>query len=118
MANENVPEVRIRICRLANGSVPYLQWFERLRDEQAKHRIRTRMARIRAGNLGQLRSVGEGVHELIIDYGPGYRLYFGQDGDDIVILLCGGDKSTQDEDIKKAKEYWKIFKKEKTYVDG
>ncbi|MBX9771606.1 MAG: type II toxin-antitoxin system RelE/ParE family toxin [Candidatus Obscuribacterales bacterium] len=93
-------------------------WFERLRDKQTKQIIRTRVARIRSGNLGKKRSVGAGVQELVIDYGPGYRLYFGQDGKDIVILLCGGDKSTQHEDIKKAKDYWEIFKREKSYVDG
>lgn len=116
--SDDSSEKSVRIYRLPDGSVPYLMWFEKLRDSQAKQLIRTRVSRVRSGNLGVARSVGGGVQELVIHYGPGYRLYFGQDGIDIVILLCGGDKSTQHEDIKKAKEYWKDFKKEKSYVDG
>jgi putative addiction module killer protein len=69
-------------------------------------KIEQRLDRLRLGNLGNFRSVGEGVCELKIDYGPGYRVYFGQVGTTIVLLLCGGDKSTQDRDIRKAKEYW------------
>ena len=65
-----------------------------------------RLERIKLGNLGDFRSVGEGVCELRIDYGPGYRVYFGRIGNIIVILLLGGDKSTQNRDIKKAIEYW------------
>lgn len=58
------------------------------------------------GNLGEWNSVGHGVYELKIDYGPGYRIYFGQEGNRLIILLCGGDKTTQQKDIKKAQEYW------------
>ncbi|GAB4194869.1 MAG: hypothetical protein Fur006_40860 [Coleofasciculaceae cyanobacterium] len=61
--------------------------------------------------MGDYRSVGEGVYELRIDYGPGYRVYFGQVGTTIVLLLCGGDKSTQVADIRKAKEYWADYEK-------
>jgi len=61
------------------------------------------------GNLGNSKSVGEGVCELKIDFGPGYRVYFGQLGSTIVLLLCGGDKSTQEQDIRKAYEYWKEY---------
>ena len=61
--------------------------------------------------MGDYRSVGEGVYELRIDYGPGYRVYFGQVGTTIVLLLCGGDKSTQAADIRKAKEYWTDYEK-------
>ena len=69
-----------------------------------------RLERIKLGNLGDFRSVGEGVCELRIDYGPGYRIYFGQIGNIIVILLLGGDKSTQNRDIRKAIEYWKDYR--------
>ncbi|MGL4375929.1 MAG: type II toxin-antitoxin system RelE/ParE family toxin, partial [Microcoleaceae cyanobacterium] len=75
-------------------------------DSRARQKIKSRLERITQGNLGDYRSVGEGVFELKIDYGSGYRVYFGQVGSMIVLLLCGGDKSTQDQDIIKAKEYW------------
>ena len=74
-------------------------------------RIRTRIARVRLGNLGNCEPVGGGVLELKIDYGPGYRVYFGQVGTKLVILLCGGDKSSQTEDIRRAIEYWEDYKK-------
>lgn len=63
------------------------------------------------GNLGEWRSVGEGVNELKINYGPGYRVYFGQEGQTMVILLCGGDKNTQQKDIQRAQEYWADWRK-------
>jgi putative addiction module killer protein len=62
------------------------------------------------GNFGNCRFVGEGVYELKIDYGGGYRIYFGQVGIKIILLLCGGDKSTQDQDIQQAKKYWKDYR--------
>ena len=65
----------------------------------------------RHGNLGDYRSVGEGVCELKIDYGPGYRVYFGQIGSTIVLLLCGGNKSTQEQDIRRAIEYWTDYRR-------
>jgi putative addiction module killer protein len=92
-----------------NGTVPFAEWLATLRDVNAKIRIDKRLLRVRNGNLGDCRSVGEGVYELKIDYGPGYRVYFGQAGVTIVLILCGGDKSTQDQDIVRAKEYWKDY---------
>ena len=77
-----------------------------LRDPKARLKIEVRLERVELGNLGDHQSVGEGVFELRIDYGPGYRVYFGQAGRTIVLLLCGGDKSRQQQDIRKAKEYW------------
>lgn len=88
-----------------------------MKDERAVARVKTRLARVRLGNLGQTESVGEGVRELKIDYGPGYRVYFGQSGTEVVILLCGGDKRTQNENIKTAKNYWADYKKEKGHAD-
>ena len=70
------------------------------------------------GNFGSVRSLGEGVHELKIDFGPGYRVYFGQDGMTLVILLCGGDKSTQQSDIHSAKVYWEQYQQEKKHANG
>jgi len=69
------------------------------------------------GNMGDAKAVGEGVQELGIDYGPGYRLYFGQVGASMVLLLCGGDKGTQAADIKKAKEYWADYQQRRKASD-
>lgn len=78
-------------------------WLAGLRDENAKARILKRINRAKKGNLGDVGPVGEGVSEMRIFYGPGYRLYFVQRGKELVVLLCGGDKSTQDADIDEAK---------------
>jgi len=93
----------------ADGKSPFEEWLNALRDTQARAKIRNRLRRVESGNLGDYRSVGEGVCELRINYGPGYRVYFGQLGSTIVLLLCGGDKSTQEQDIEKAKEYWSDY---------
>ena len=81
----------------------YARWFRRLRDKQAKARINARIRRLSLGNPGNVRAVGEGVSELRIDYGPGYRVYFVRRGQFLALLLAGGDKSTQDQDIEKAR---------------
>lgn len=111
-------EKTIRIYRDPRGRCPYLDWFSSLRDNPAKQKIQARLARVRLGNLGHTNSVGEGVLELKIDFGPGYRIYFGQDGDELVILLCGGDKSSQAEDIAKAKTYWRDYREERDHADA
>lgn len=80
----------------------YAKWFGSLRDRQARARINARIRRLSLGNPGDVTPVGEGVSELRIDYGPGYRVYFVQRGQTIVVLLAGGDKHTQDRDIKTA----------------
>jgi putative addiction module killer protein len=88
------------------GRKPFKEWLEGLRDIFGRAKIRVRLDHIRLGNLGDNRSVGEGVLELRIDYGPGYRVYFVIAGNRVVLLLLGGDKSSQEKDIAKAKEYW------------
>ena len=80
----------------------YDRWFRRLRDVQARARINTRIRRLQSGNPGDVRPVGRGVSEIRIDYGPGYRVYFTARGQTLVILLAGGDKSTQRRDINTA----------------
>jgi len=78
----------------------FSKWFRGLRDRQARARIQTRIDRLQLGLAGDVKPVGEGVSELRVDYGPGYRIYFAQRGRALVILLAGGDKRTQDKDIK------------------
>lgn len=97
------------------GDKPFKVWLESLRDIQGRARIRVRLDRVRLGNLGDNRSVGEGVHELRIDYGPGYRVYFGLEGNRVVLLLLGGDKSSQAKDIAKAKEFWKVRQRRQSH---
>ncbi len=80
----------------------YAKWFDGLRDIRARARILVRVERLAVGNPGNVKPVGEGVSELRIDYGPGYRVYFTQHGQEVVILLAGGDKRTQAKDIKTA----------------
>ncbi len=80
----------------------YAQWLDGLRDIRARARVLARVERLAAGNPGDVRAVGEGVSELRIDYGPGYRVYFTMRGPSVIILLAGGDKSTQATDIKRA----------------
>lgn len=80
----------------------FTQWLDDLRDIQARARVQARIERLAAGNLGDVEPVGEGVSELRINYGPGYRVYFKKRGQELMILLAGGDKSTQVKDIKAA----------------
>jgi putative addiction module killer protein len=100
----------LRIYETEQGEVPFSSWLYSLRDREAKARIRKRLDRIELGNLGDYRSVGEGVFEFRIDYGSGYRVYFAQVDLLIILLLYGGDKSTQERDIIKAKQLWSDFK--------
>ena len=87
----------------------FSDWLARLRDRSARSRVLARLRRVELGNPGDVKPVGEGVSELRIDHGPGYRLYYIQRGQVVVIMLCGGDKSTQAADIAKAKTMAKEF---------
>jgi putative addiction module killer protein len=82
----------------------YKKWYKKLADPRARHRISIRVKRLEEGNPGDVKPIGEGCSEMRIDYGPGYRVYYKDTGKEIIILLCGGDKSTQNEDIKQAKK--------------
>ena len=93
------------------GQRPYEKWFQGLRDKRAKSRIAQRLRQVENGTLGDWKSVGEGVLELRIDVGAGYRIYCGRHGDTFVILLCGGDKARQSTDIARAKGFWADWKR-------
>ena len=88
---------------------PFKEWMDGL-DDVTRAKIRIRLDRVRLGNLGKNRNVGEGGYELKIDYGPGYRVYYALNGKTVVLLLLGGDKSTQKKDILQAKAYWEDHK--------
>lgn len=88
----------------------FSSWMERLGDERAKARIAQRLDRLRRGNPGDVKPVGNGISELRIDYGPGYRVYYCRNGLTLYVLLCGGDKSTQNSDIDVAKRLAKELK--------
>ncbi len=109
---EAMPQT-VKIYSTSDGTHPFEDWFNGLQDQQAKRKVRVRIARARAGNFGDSKSVGEGVVELRINFGPGYRVYFGRDGDTLVILLCGGNKKSQENDIAVAKQYWRDYKEGK-----
>ena len=96
--------------RRRDGKEPFTEWLETLRDKSAEARIRIRLRRIEAGNLGDCETVGEGVSELRVHVGAGYRVYFGRHGQTVIILLSGGDKGTQATDIKIAKGLWAEWK--------
>lgn len=98
-----------------NGSSPFEEWLGSLRDGRGKIEIMRRIDRIGQGNLGDHHALSgaDGVAELRICCGPGYRVYYGMDGDTVILLLCAGDKKTQNADIKKAKAYWTDYKRRK-----
>jgi putative addiction module killer protein len=93
------------------GKIPLRDWLTALRDVRARARIRVRLNHVRLGNFGDARPVGDGVSELRIPYGPGYRVYVASAGSTVVLLLCGGDKSTQSRDIARAKTYWMDYQR-------
>ena len=92
-----------------DGRCPFEDWLNGLKDVSGRALIRKRLNRVRLGNLGNVRNLGDGVSEFKVDFGPGYRVYFGEDGPRIVVLLIGGDKGSQQRDISKAKEYWRDY---------
>lgn len=91
------------------SEAPFSSWLNSLHDIRARAKIRTRLDRLKLGNFGDCKSVGSGVLEMRIDFGPGFRVYFGRVEGRIVLLLCGGDKGSQKRDVQKAKSYWQDF---------
>lgn len=102
--------MELRYYQTSAGKRPFTDWLGALSDRQARARIDARLTRMIAGNFGDVAPVGEGVMELRIDWGPGYRVYFARTGQMIVLLLCGGDKRSQQKDIQRAKTYFEDFK--------
>ena len=100
-------EVR-HYCTVAGADV-FGAWFDRLRDPRARERIAVRVDRLALGLFGDAKALREGVRELRIDHGPGYRVYYALAGRTVVLLLCGGDKRTQRADVGRAVEYWQDF---------
>jgi len=96
----------IAIYETEDGQRPFKNWLASIRDKLTIARINTRLTRIELGNFGDSKSVGQGVMELKMTFGSGYRVYYGLDGEKLVVLLMGGDKSSQEKDISLAHEYW------------
>ena len=100
----------VEIYRSRNGREPFTEWLNSIRDQKTQRRIRTRLAALKLGNFGDYKSVGAGVFELRFRFGVGYRIYFAEVDNTVVLLLCGGDKSSQTRDIERAKAYWLAYK--------
>jgi putative addiction module killer protein len=98
------------------GRIPFEEWLRGLRDAQARARTRVRLARVRLGNTGDAHPVGGGVWELRIDYGPGYRVYYARSGTATLLLLCGGDKTTQTGDIRQAQASWTEYQQRRPHA--
>jgi putative addiction module killer protein len=101
--------VKIKFYESADGKAPFRIWLNSLRDKTIAGRINARLTRIESSNFGDWRSVGQGVLEMRFTFGVGYRIYYGMDGDSLVVLLLGGDKSTQKKDIKLAHLFWNDY---------
>ena len=91
------------------GEAPFRNWLLTLKDPLTRRRILSRIQRLKNGNLGDCKSVGQNLNELRLFFGPGYRVYFGQDKDVLIVLLCGGDKKSQQKDIAMATLYWQEY---------
>lgn len=110
---------QVKYYQAENGATPVKEWLESL-EQKLRVRIDARLARVRLGNFGDCEPVGDGVHELKDHHGAGYRIYFGQEGNEIVLLLCGGIKKSQKQDIRRAKKFWKdhLARRESTKTKG
>jgi putative addiction module killer protein len=102
----------IRIYQTLNGREPFAEWLESIQDRRTQRKIRARLEQLKFGNFGDHRLISEGVFELRFHFRSGYRIYLGRVSTTAVLLLCGGDKSSQTRDIEGAKRYWLQYKKE------
>ena len=101
---------KLQVYQTQNGREPFSEWLVSIRDQRTRTRIRDRFERLEIRNFGDYQSVGGGVFEMRLHFGPGYRIYFGEIDNTIVLLLSGGDKSSQAQDIERAKTYWSEYK--------
>lgn len=102
--------MEVKIYQNSSGDEPFITWLESLRDIATRLRISKRLRRIEENNLGDVEAVGDGIYELRMHFGPGYRIYFAYVGQEVILLLGGGDKSSQTKDIQKAKQFRKDYK--------
>jgi putative addiction module killer protein len=109
--------MEIRYYETTEGHSPFAEWFEEL-DSVTRARVAAAIARMEQGNLSRAKSVGEGVLEYKMDFGPGYRVYFGRDGEHLVVLLTGGTKKRQQRDIDDAIDYWRDYRRSKRTTRG
>ena len=103
--------IEIRHYATASGEDVFQEWFDALRDRHAQARIQARLDRVERGLFGDTEPCGDGVWELRIGWGPGYRVYYARAGEQVILLLCGGDKRKQQADIKRAKGNWHDYQK-------
>lgn len=107
-------DIEVGFLEVDNGKCPYIEWEKKL-DKAVRGTIRVRINRLRLGNFGDCKAIKgiSGLHEFRIHLGSGYRVYFGKEKETLIIILCGGDKSSQERDIEKAKELWQLYKDSK-----
>ena len=102
-------EIKIELYETTGGKRPFEIWIRDIKEIHTRAKILTRLDRLKLGNFGDCKTLQEGVCELRIHYGPGIRIYYGKMGSKVILLLCGGDKGSQERDIAKAKEYLKDY---------
>lgn len=100
----------VEVYQTPNGREPFTEWLESVRDLKTRRRIQARLNSLKIGNFGDFQSVGDGIFELRLHFGAGYRIYYSEIRNTIVLLLCGGSKSGQARDINRAKTYWRQYK--------
>ncbi|MAG28734.1 addiction module killer protein [bacterium] len=103
--------MEVKIYKNERGDEPFIIWLDAIKDTYTRLRISKRLRRIEQNNLGDVGSVGDGVYELRIHFGPGFRVYFGYIGKEVILLLIGGDKGSQVRDMQKAKFFWQDYKR-------
>ena len=106
----DIVEIEIELYKTRSGHCPFDIWFESLRELYTRAKILTRLDRLKLGNFGDCKSLGEGIAELRLDYGPGFRVYYSKIGNKVILLLCGGVKGSQAKDINNAREYLKEYR--------
>jgi len=108
--NSSIRPVSLTFYKTLDGKIPFNEWFGSLKSDESKQIVDTRMTRFQDGNLGDHKSLGGGIYEHRIHFNQGFRIYFGKRGEQIIVLLVGGEKKTQEKDILSAKKYWQDFK--------